>query len=211
MGNGNLDNGWHGQKRSVAMRNGEWRMLTQEGYRKLCKRYDCEGNAHYLTFSCYKNRPFLANDRTRQWQLTSIRRAQEKHLFDLWAWVIMPEHVHMLVLPHTSVSAILTAVKAPVAKSASLWVRANAVDFLPRMLNIQPNGKRVIRFWQRGGGYDRNITSAKELLEKIRYIHLNPVRRDLVGLPEDWQWSSSKAWQDNVDEPLKIDKESFQV
>jgi len=77
------------------------------------------------------------------------------------------------------------------------------------MLDIQPNGKKVIRFWQRGGGYDRNISSVKELLEKIGYIHLNPIRRKLVGLPEDWQWSSFRAWHDNVDEPLTIDKESF--
>jgi len=78
-------------------------MLTEKGYRKLCKRYNYEGNAHYLTFSCYKNQPFLTNDRTRQWLLASIRRAQKKRLFDLWAWVIMPEHVHMVILPHTSV------------------------------------------------------------------------------------------------------------
>ncbi len=53
------------------------------------------------------------------------------------------------------------------------------------MLDIQPNGSQAVRFWQRGGGYDRNIHTAEELWEKITYIHRNPVKRKLVHAPSN--------------------------
>ena len=77
------------------------------------------------------------------------------------------------------------------------------------MLDIQPNGKKTLRFWQRGGGYDRNILSVDELHEKIKYIHNNPVRRELVTCPADWEWSSYRAWEHGVDKPLQIDRNTF--
>ena len=49
---------------------------------------------------------------------------------------------------------------------------------------------RDVRFWQTGGGYDRNVFTEQQLLQKIAYIHQNPVRRRLVERPGDWQWSS---------------------
>jgi putative transposase len=183
-------------------------VLTEKGYRKKCKRFDNEGYAHFLTFSCFCNQPFLSRERTCKWLVASIGRAQSKGLFDLWAWVIMPEYVHLMILPHAEISKILTAIKSPVAKSAGLWTKSNAPEFMTRMLDVQPNGKSVIRFWQRGGGYDRNIRMT-ELLEKIRYMHKNPVRRGLTELPEHWLWSSANSWQNGVDEFLKIDRESL--
>jgi putative transposase len=185
-------------------------MRTGNGYRKRCKRYDEAGHAHYLTFSCFRNQAFLNGQRTRRWLIDAIVAARKKHPFDLWAWVIMPEHVHLLVFPHdrTRVSEILSAVKIPVAKRAGGWVRREAPEFLPRMLDVQPTGKRVVRFWQRGGGYDRNVWTAKEIREKIVYIHDNPVRRGVAAARDDWLWSSFRAWEHGVDEPIAIDRDS---
>jgi len=136
-------------------------MRTPTGYRKLLKRYDEPGHAHYLTFSCFRNQPFLKGPRACQWLVESINTARAQHPFDLWAWVFMPEHVHLLLRPHAeeNIGAILSAIKVPVGKRAAGWVRREAPQFLPRMLDVQPNGKKFVRFWQRGGGYDRNITS----------------------------------------------------
>jgi putative transposase len=77
------------------------------------------------------------------------------------------------------------------------------------MADAQPNGLVRYRFWQRGGGYDRNIWSLGEVLEKVRYIHENPLRRGLVDRPEQWPWSSWRAWECGVDEPLPIDRHSL--
>ena len=54
-------------------------------------------------------------------------------------------------------------------------------------------GKKVFRFWQTGGGFDRNLWNAKAIHSSINYIEANPVRAGLVEKPEDWQWSSAHA------------------
>ena len=51
-------------------------------------------------------------------------------------------------------------------------------------------GRRVFRFWQEGGGYDRNLTGEKTVLAAIQYAHANPVRRGLCSSPAEWRWSS---------------------
>lgn len=66
---------------------------------KTCRRFDEPGDAHALTFTCFKGQPFLAKDRSRQWMIDSIERARQKHQFDLWAYVIMLEHVHLVIRP----------------------------------------------------------------------------------------------------------------
>jgi len=73
------------------------------------------------------------------------------------------------------------------------------------------NGKVAYRFWQRGGGYDRNLRSDRDIHEKIAYVHDNPIRRGLVERAEDWPWSSLRAHHEGVDEPIPIDRDSIPV
>ena len=100
-------------------------MKTAKGYRKLIKHYNIQGQAHYLTFSCHQNKAYLSKDRTRNWLIESLLQAREKHQFELWGWVIMPNHAHLLILPQpeTKISKILTSIKQPVARKASNWLR----------------------------------------------------------------------------------------
>jgi len=182
-----------------------------KNHRKRCKRWDIPGSAHYLTFSCFARRPFFTGRRSPQWFVDAVDQARAKLHFDLWAWVIMPEHVHLLILPAEGVgiSQVLYQVKKPVTTWALSWTRRHAPQFLPRMLDVQPNGQASHRFWLRGGGYDRNLRSVPDVHEKIVYIHANPVRRGLVERPEQWPWSSSRAWAEEIDQPLRIDRESL--
>lgn len=71
---------------------GQGRPLT---FRKTCRRYNDPGHAHALTFSCFGRQPFLRGDRARQWFVDCLAMARAKHAFGLWAYVIMPEHVHL--------------------------------------------------------------------------------------------------------------------
>jgi putative transposase len=67
-------------------------------------------------------------------------------------------------------------------------------------------GKKIEHvFWQSGGGFDRNITTAKTLLSMIDYIHLNPVRRELVEKATDWRWSSAAWYLLGTPTPVTID------
>jgi len=64
---------------------------------RRCKRCDVARQAHYLTFSCWRGLALLNADRTRKWLAGCIAAARQVLPFELWAWVFMPEHVHMLV------------------------------------------------------------------------------------------------------------------
>ena len=124
----------------------------------------------------------------------------------------MPEHVHILLYPTRSdysISRILSSLKQPVSKRAIRYVQANAPSFLAKLLDEQPNGRRSLRFWQRGGGYDRNLWSPRHIWETIDYIHGNPVRRGLCESDADWHWSSGGVYLGAVDGPLAIDVDSL--
>ena len=136
--------------------------LIRPDHRKACERWDTPGSAHYLTCSCFDRKPFLSRDRTRQWLIDSIQYAQQKHNFHLWAYVIMPEHFHLIIWPREKnyrISRILESIKLPVTRKARHFVLTEAPEFAPQMTDRQPNGMTAIRFWLRGGGYDRNLYS----------------------------------------------------
>jgi len=175
---------------------------------KHCRRVNSPGHAHALTFSCFRGQPFLSKERPCCWLVEAIAMARDKHDFDVWAYVVMPEHVHLLVWPRSpnyQIGKVLATIKQSVTHKALLYVRRNAPEFLPRMLDAQPSGRRCHRFWQRGGGYDRNLTEPSTICQHIEYIHANPVRRGLYERPEDWQWSSAADYARIRQGPLSID------
>lgn len=92
--------------------------------------------------------------------------------------------------------------KEPVARKAIRYLRDHAPEWLARVTLRE--GRRVRRrFWQPGGGYDRNVTSAEALRAMIDYIHANPVRRGLAATAEDWQ-SPSARWYAGL-RPAKLE------
>jgi putative transposase len=125
----------------------------------------------------------------------------------VWAYVIMPEHMHIIVCPRQAgyeIRLIRTALKVPVQRKALRFLRRHAPDFLHRLCDRQPNGKVHYRFWQRGGGYDRNITDPSTLWTMIEYIHQNPIRRGLVERATDWVWSSARFYEGMRDVPIAM-------
>jgi putative transposase len=213
-----------------------------------------------LTFSCYRGFAFFERERTREWFREALEAARAKFGFQIWAYVVMPEHIHLVVypgavasdprpsktqgVPHGNadfsprpsktqgaphavashprrsktqgvppgeqaksegderMSRFLQAVKEPVARKAIAHLKATAPDWLDRLTVRE--GRRVrLRFWQPGGGYDRNVTSNLTLRAMVEYIHANPVRRGLVSRIEDWEWSSAR-WYAGM-RPVNID------
>lgn len=179
---------------------------------KRCKRFNDVGHAHEFTFSCFRRQLFLSGDLARQWLIDAIESARKKHEFHIWAYVVMPEHVHLLIWPTTArydVSKILASIKIPVTRRAVSHVRKTSPGFLSRMRDIQPNGEVHYRFWQRGGGYDRNSTEPTTIWSEIEYIHGNPLRRGLCKRAEDWYWSSAGVYAGVRDGPMSVDRDSL--
>jgi putative transposase len=65
--------------------------------RKQCRRYNEPGHAHALTFTCFHRRPFLSKDRSRRWFTHAVIAAKQELSFHVWAYVVMPDHVHLLL------------------------------------------------------------------------------------------------------------------
>ena len=171
------------------------------------KSIDEPGPAHELTFSCDHRWPFFQAEWTCQWLAQAIDRARVEYSFLLWAYVFMPDHIHLVVLPtdeNHSISDILKAIKAPVGRQAIEYLEVNAPDWLPKI--TRQRGQITERlFWQSGGGYDRNVIAPKTLLKMIDYLHANPVRKQLVVRPRDWKWSSAAWYDDLTAVPLAVD------
>jgi putative transposase len=99
-------------------------------------RYNEPEQPRELTFSCYRHHAFLGRDRTREWFCQALDEARTEFAYQLWAYVVMPEHVHVLVYPgHASeqMSAFLQALKEPVARKAIRYLKANAPQWLARV------------------------------------------------------------------------------
>jgi putative transposase len=114
----------------------------------------------------------------------------------LAAFVFMPEHVHLLVVPtgpEPSIDGYLAHIKQPFSKWVKQQLMAVPSPLLNRLTVQERPGKRCFRFWQEGPGYDRNLTTPAIIEAAIEYIHMNPVRRGLVKRAVDWKWSGA-SW-----------------
>ncbi|MFT4114096.1 REP-associated tyrosine transposase [Silvibacterium sp.] len=133
-------------------------------------RYQQRGDYHFVTFSCYGRRPLLEDERMCILFEDVLERLRRRHEFCVFGYVLMPEHVHLLISePKTlSLSKVVGALKTDLSK------HRRSDEF---------------RFWEKRY-YDFNVFTQAKHTEKLRYLHRNPVRRGLVVNPEEWLWSS---------------------
>ncbi|MCX5670921.1 MAG: hypothetical protein NTU94_06325 [Planctomycetota bacterium] len=175
--------------------------------KKTRRAFNIPGHAHYLTFSCYHGYALLSKDTTRRWLIEAVQEARWRHEMDVHAYVIMPEHAHLLVRPRQTVyrmADFLQAVKRPVSwKAKQFLVESGDREWLAR-LTVKKGTRGVFRFWEAGGGFDHNITRLEEIQPVADYIHGNPVRGNLAAVPTDWKWSSARFWA-GMDAVLAMD------
>jgi putative transposase len=175
--------------------------------RRHRRTFNTPGHAHALTVSCYRGYRFLEAERTCAWLAEAIEAARKELQFMLWAYVFMPNHAHLLILPRHNpydISAIRKRIKAPVASRAIAFLEQRAPEWIPRI--TRRRGAKVERlFWQSGGGYDRNLIEPSTLMATLDYIHMNPVRWALAERAADWKWSSASWYAGSSDCPLRPD------
>ena len=121
-----------------------------------------------VQFSCYRRRPYLDSAAARDLFQRSLETMRARYDLFITGYVAMPEHVHLLV--------------GEPKKS----VLAKSIQALKLSVAVQRSERP---FWQ-PRYYDFNVFTYRKCIEKLRYIHRNPVRRGLVGEPETWAWSS---------------------
>ena len=117
---------------------------------------------------------WLADERIAQIVAEALHYgATQLKRYELYAWVIMPNHVHFLIHPHVDLSKIMRTVKGFTARQAN------------QILGFTGNA-----FWQRES-YDHWVRDEREFNKIVEYIEMNPVKAELVAKPEDWPWSSA--------------------
>jgi REP element-mobilizing transposase RayT len=169
--------------------------------------------------------------------LKEIGFYSEKDGFEVLGWVIMPDHVHMLIWwdkernPALTISKIMQGIKAGAAMRIVGLLKSKGLEHplqpthregsleaiqgeqvlqsthirregLERVLQAtqrdvagSKSHKRNLKYrlWQ-PGFYDFNVHSEEKLLEKLNYMHNNPVKAGLVSSPCDYEWSSYKKY-----------------
>jgi REP-associated tyrosine transposase len=153
------------------------------------KRIYGRGDLHFVTFSCYRRRPLLGTARARDRFVRILDLVRSNRKFLLLGFVVMPEHVHLLVSepPGSSPSVALQVLKQQVSRSLRKK-RKRPPEAQLRLKFVEAQIEEE-HFWQRRF-YDFNVWSEKKFKEKLKYMHANPVKRRLVLHPKDWPWSS---------------------
>jgi len=153
------------------------------------KRYYGRGHLHFLTFSCYRRLPLLKTARARDLFVRELARVRAEYGFSLVGYVVMPEHVHLLISEPKkgTPSTVLQMLKQRVSQK----LRAKRRSASPKELRLAfPEQAESPRsFWQ-ARFYDFNVYSNGKMQEKLNYMHANPVKRGLVRHPREWPRSS---------------------
>jgi len=133
------------------------------------------GCFHFVTFSCYRRRPLLNAATAYGVFERELGTVRERYGFVVAGYVPMPEHVQLLVGdPQRSLLSI-------------------ALQVLKQQTSRKLKQRGETRFWQRRY-YGFNVHNHEKRVEKLRYMHRNPVKRGLVAKPEDWPWSSFRHY-----------------
>jgi putative transposase len=158
--------------------------------RRNFKRYYGAGDLHFFTCSCYRRQPLLGTPRRRDLLLTVLEQVRRRYQFVVAGYVVMPEHIHLLI-------------GEPQEKTPSTVMQALKLGFARRVLaqaRRQRNPAQAVLFdrapqhiWQKRF-YDFNVWTEHKRIEKLRYMHRNPVQRGLVASPELWRWNSFRAY-----------------
>jgi len=153
------------------------------------KRYYGKGNLHFITFSCYRRLPLLKTVRARDIFVKELGKIRDEMGFRLVGYVVMPEHVHLLISEpkEGTPSTVLQKLKLRVARR--LRTRRRSGSAVQLGLPFEETKEPLRAFWQ-ARFYDFNVYTTGKKKEKLNYMHANPVVRGLVEHPKDWRWSS---------------------
>ena len=151
------------------------------------QRFHESGQSHFVTFCCYRRRTsFVAAEAKRTFELT-LERVRCSFGLCVYGNVVLPEHVHLLV-------------SGPERKTVGDGLKLLQQSVSRRLLGDAEHFRQK-RY------YDFNIRNEAQFVEKLRYIHRNPVKRGLCERPEDWEWSSFPQYATGCEGRVEIESE----
>jgi putative transposase len=152
------------------------------------KRYSGHDYLHFLTCSCYHRQPGLASSRRRDLFLEIFEQVRQRFHFVVVGYVVMPDHIHLLISEpeRGTPSTVMQVLKQRFARRVLNRKRRN-----PRQPTLWPEPPQHV--WQKRF-YDFHVWSERKRVEKLRYMHRNPVKEGFVLEPDQWLWSSYRSY-----------------
>jgi putative transposase len=132
--------------------------------------------------------------------LTVLEQVRRRYSFVLVGYVVMPEHIHLLISEpqERNPSTVMQALKLGFARRVLARKKRGQNSAQGRLFEYAPQ-----HVWQKRF-YDFNVWSERKRIEKLRYMHRNPVKRGLVESPELWRWSSFRAYSLGETGPVAV-------
>ena len=176
------------------------------------KRYQEDGQLHYVTFTCYHRIQCLNSASARDVFEHTLERVRRWYGLYIFGYVVMPEHVHLLLSEPERASLAVALQMLKQISSRKLHKmnvhKMGGPPFRPVLAKGgKSSGEQVDQpVWQKRY-YDFNVFSDHKRIEKLRYMHWNPVKRGLVEKPEDWKWSSYCHYLTGTEGVVEIESE----
>jgi len=164
---------------------------------------------HYVTGVTYGRVPIFRSDEICSLFVESLVETRVKDPFKLIGYVLMPDHFHLLVNPiELNISKVIGRLKGRSASRILKNLRERCeVSMLNSLKLARPlaSGQTHAVWLQDFSSID--LWSNKFILQKLNYIHMNPVRAGLCDHPARWRWSSYHAYLPHEPSavPLEID------
>jgi len=173
-------------------------------------RFHHSGQSHFVTFCCYHRRRLFTTDASRQIFESALERVRRSFKLQVYGYVVMPEHVHLLLSEPQKEGASLkpgfaSSGDALLATEPQSYTLADALKSLKQGVSRRLIGD-ADHFWQKRY-YDFNIRNYPQFVEKLRYLHRNPVKAGLCERPEDWEWSSFRHYATGREGRVEIESE----
>jgi putative transposase len=161
------------------------------------KHYKGDGLPHFITFCTHRSIPILRESCFCKAVYRAIVAVTSEQRCKLIAWVVMPEHVHLVLYPaeETDIGQLIGEIKTRSSVQIHKTLLQQNGPAINRFM-VNRNGTTKFALWRRRC-YDRNCRDEDEMNEKIQYCHWNPVRRRIAESPDRYRWSS--AYEQSVD------------
>ena len=162
---------------------------------------------YYLTSVTKDRLPVFRTDALKQITCLALDEARRSGKFALYAYVIMPDHMHQVTDSFLSVARTLQFVNGITSRRIIGYLKEQDYESSLKKLRHQTRERRYSHsLWDHHSDAKLLLTE-NMLMQRVHYTHQNPVRVGLVLRPNEYRWSSVRCWSRNTleDEPLLMD------
>jgi REP element-mobilizing transposase RayT len=140
--------------------------------------------------------PIFANPDVAEIVLVSLRYMQEEKQAMLYAYVLMENHLHIIV-QCDNLSEVIRAFKSYTARTIlDYFIERKNTALLDKLRynKLKHKTKSDYQLWQEGS-HPEEITTDEMMHKKVEYIHNNPVRRGYIDEAKEWRYSSARNYE----------------